>query len=414
VNARLDPAKHAWMIDGRTRAVIAALTAQGGEARFVGGAVRNALLGEPVSDVDIATPLTPDEVIGALEAAALAAIPTGLAHGTVTAVAGRKPFEITTLRRDVETFGRHAAVAYTMDWAEDARRRDFTMNALYADAEGRVYDYNDGLADLAERRVRFVGDARTRIREDYLRILRLFRFHAWFGRGAIDEAALAACVAEKAGLAILSGERIQKELLRLLEAKEPVPALGAMVNTGILVEIVPSGIRLDPLARLVAIDASEGLAPDPVLRLAATLPAAPKLAAEVAARLKLSNVDRDRLIGAASPDVRIRAGLTEQEARQILYRLGPNSFRDQLILQWADEKLGASDSRWRDLLALTASWRKPSFPLDGDDVMALGIDEGPKIGALLRDLETWWIEADFVPDRAVLLARLQAVAQHHH
>jgi len=255
VNAKLDPSHHAWMIEPRARAVIEVLTKNGGAARFVGGAVRNALLGEAVGDIDIATPLVPDEVMQRLQAARLGAVPTGIAHGTITAVSGGKPFEITTLRRDVETFGRRAVVAYTTNWAEDAARRDFTINALYADQDGVVFDYFDGLADLAARRVRFVGDATTRIREDYLRILRLFRFHAWYGRGEFDEEALAAATAEKAGLKLLSGERVQKEMLRLLEASDPSPALEQMERAKILAQILPAGFRLPRLKRLLVLSA---------------------------------------------------------------------------------------------------------------------------------------------------------------
>ncbi len=399
------------MTDPRTRAVIDALTKGGGAARFVGGAVRNALLGEAVGDIDIATPLVPDEVMRRLQAARLGAVPTGIEHGTITAVSGGKPFEITTLRRDVETFGRRAVVAYTTDWAQDAARRDFTMNALYAGEDGVVFDYFGGLDDLAARRVRFVGDATTRIREDYLRILRLFRFHAWYGRGELDEEALAAAAAEKGGLKLLSGERMQKELLRLLEAQDPSPALERMETAGILAQILPAGFKRLRLKRLVAVERANALSPDAVLRLAALLPDGVPSALKVAEALKLSNAARDRLVQAGEKDERITAALAPAEERQLIYRLGLACFLDQLLLQWAASGARANDAAWVSLLGLARSWTAPVFALNGNDVMAEGIEAGPKIGALLRDVERWWVEQDFAPDRAALLKRLKEAAR---
>jgi poly(A) polymerase len=399
------------MIEPRARAVIDVLTKNGGAARFVGGAVRNALLGEAVGDIDIATPLVPDEVMRRLQAARLGAVPTGIAHGTITAVSGGKPFEITTLRRDVETFGRRAVVAYTTNWAEDAARRDFTINALYADQDGVVYDYFDGLADLAARRVRFVGDATARIREDYLRILRLFRFHAWYGQGELDEEALAAAAAEKGGLKLLSGERVQKELLRLLEAQDPLPALEQMEEAKILAQILPAGFKLSRLQRLVSVQRKNTLPPDAVLRLAALLPDGVAPALRIAETLKLSNAARDRLVQAGDKDERIVAALAPREARQLIYRLGAACLMDQLLLRWAASGGRANDAAWRGLLALAMSWKTPVFALDGDDVMAEGIEAGPKIGVLLRDIERWWVEQDFAPDRPALLQRLKEAAR---
>jgi len=395
------------MTDPSTRGVMRALTADSGSARFVGGAVRNALLGEPVVDVDIATPLVPEEVMRRLQAAGLGAVPTGIEHGTVTAVSGGKPFEVTTLRRDVETFGRRATVAFTTDWAEDAARRDFTINALYTDENGTVFDCFGGLADIAARRVRFVGDARTRIREDYLRILRLFRFHAWYGKGEIDAAALAASIAEKAGLKLLSGERVQKELLRLLEARDPAATLGVMNKAGILAQLLPQESNLARLQALLAIERDNGLEADEELRLAALLPDDPQTTRSFAGELKLSNALRDRLVQAAEADSRATAGLSEPETRKRIYRLGAACFRDQLLLRWAESDAGAADPLWRAKLAAAQTWRAPKFALDGNDVMAFGLEEGPEIGALLRDVENWWVEQDFAPDRAALLERLK-------
>jgi len=390
-----------------THAVMDALTRDGGAARFVGGAVRNALIGEAAGDVDIATPLLPDEVMARLKASGLGAVPTGIEHGTVTAIANGKPFEVTTLRRDVETDGRRAVIAFTTDWREDAQRRDFTMNALYAGEDGVIYDYFGGLADLMTRHVRFVGDARMRIREDYLRILRLFRFHAWYGAGELDGDALAAAVAEKAGLKKLSGERVQKELLRLLDAKDPLPALGVMARTQIFGEILPTEIGLERLQRLIVIEAANALSPDSVLRFSALLPDNTQTLRGIAGQLRLSNTVRDRLIEAADADGKISAALSQSEARKLLYRLGAQCFGDQTLRQWAESGAPADNEAWRALLLLTKNWKTPVFPLDGDDVMALGIDEGPQIGVALRDIEAWWVEQDFAPDRAGLLQRLK-------
>lgn len=411
MSAKLDPSTHAWMIEPRTCAVIEVLTKNGGAARFVGGAVRNALLGEAVGDIDIATPLVPEEVMRRLQAARLGAVPTGIEHGTITAVSGGKPFEITTLRRDVETFGRRAVVAYTTNWAEDAARRDFTINALYAGEDGAIFDYFDGLADLAARRVRFVGDATARIREDYLRILRLFRFHAWYGHGDLDEEALAAATAEKGGLKLLSGERVQRELLRLLEAQDPLPALKQMEKAKILAQILLAGFRLPRLKRFVSVERKNSLPPDAVLRLAALLPDGVAPALRIAEALKLSNAARDRLVQAGEKDERIVAALAPAEARQLIYRLGAACFLDQLLLRWAASGARANDAAWRGLLGLAMNWKAPAFSLDGNDVMAEGVEAGPKVGVLLRDIERWWVEQDFAPDRQSLLTRLKEAAR---
>ncbi len=384
-----------------------ALTRDGGDARFVGGAVRNAILGEEVADIDIATPLLPKDVMQRLQKAGFGAVPTGLEHGTITAVVRGRPFEVTTLRRDVSTDGRRATVAFTTDWAEDAARRDFTMNALYASANGEIFDYVGGLTDLRARRVRFVGEPRTRIREDYLRILRLFRFHAWYGKGELDADAVEAAAAEKAGLKLLSGERVQKELLRLLQAKTPVPALETMQRASILAEILPPGLQLERVARLAAIETANHRKPDKLLRLAALLPDDAKTARKLAAVLKLSNADKERLIEAAEADNRIAASLSPRAARQCLYAFGQPRFRDQLLLRWARTRDSASDTRWGRLLKLAELWEKPELPIDGRDVMAKGIDEGPKIGTTLRALEQEWVEADFALDRRALLKRLR-------
>ena len=303
----------AWMTDPAAVAVMDALEAAGGRdcARFVGGAVRNTLIGLPVADVDIATKLTPQESIAALKAAKIRVVPTGVEHGTVTAVRDHSPFEITTLRRDVETDGRRAVVAFTTDWDEDAARRDFRLNALYADREGVVYDYaGGGVEDAREGRVVFVGDAETRIREDYLRVLRFFRFFAWYSRGDIDAEGLAACERLKDGVARLSAERVSKELLRLLEAPDPRKAVRLMAGSGVLAVAVPAALDFKRFDRLVEIDA------DPELRLSALLPDDPAQVVALAGALRLSTAQRDRLEAAAGASVGIDLDAPGERARR--------------------------------------------------------------------------------------------------
>lgn len=404
---KLEPSKNPWMTSAKTRAVMDAL----GEARFVGGVVRNALMGHEVGDIDIATPLTPEEVTMKLEAAKLKAVPTGIEHGTVTAISNGRPYEVTTLRRDVSTDGRRAVVAFTKDWAEDAQRRDFTMNALYADATGEVFDTVGGVADLKAGRVRFVGDPTTRIREDYLRILRLFRFHAWYGKGELDSKALRAAAAEKAGLAQLSGERIAKEMLKLLTAEDPVPVLRSMAASGILSEVIPGELNIARLERLVAIDANNFFAPDSILRLAALLPDRAAAANEIADCWKLSNADRDRLTDLGGNTEKIVSYLSIKEVRRLLYKLGIARFKARVFLKWAEDPKESNFIQWRALLAMADAWERPKFPLDGGNVMAAGVPQGPLIGKILGEVEDWWIDSDFIEDEFSLAERLKAVVQ---
>jgi len=404
---KLDPRDHPWMTAAPTRAVMSALESNEDRTRFVGGAVRNALLRVPVIDVDIATQFTPDEVIRRLAATQLRAVATGIEHGTVTAIADGTAFEVTSLRRDVETFGRRAVVAYTTDWKEDALRRDFTMNALYASADGTLFDYFTGLEDVAARRVRFIGDAGQRIREDYLRILRFFRFYACYGRGVPDAAAISACVAERQGLKLLSGERVQKELLLLLQAENPVPVLTLMQENGIVQELLPGEMQIPRLDRLIGIERAMGVAPDALLRFAALLPDSTAQARGIAQALRLSNEARDRLVAAAEKDQRIGGSMQKALAKELLYRSGVEKFHDQLLLNWAGSGASPEDANWRDIFLLMQSWKIPLLPIDGTDVMTLGIPEGPEIGVRLREAEQWWIEQDFAADRMQLLERLR-------
>ena len=364
--------------------------------------MRNALLGTAVVDIDIAVPMPPSEAITRLVAKDIKVVETGIEHGTVTAVAGSHAFEITSLRRDVETDGRHAIVQFTDDWSEDAARRDFTINAMYATLDGEIFDYATGVEDLIAGRVRFVGDAATRIAEDYLRVLRLFRFHAWYGKGEIDPEGLRAAAAAKDKLKTLSAERIAKEMLRLLEAGNPSAVLRVMAATGILPELLPGALNLPRLDRLAEIDADNMFARDSVLRLASLLPDSD--AAHAAAdALKLSNAQRTRLEQALSGET-LKAQLSAREARRLLYRIGVARFRDKVLLAWAGRTAAAPG--WRMLLDMAANWQKPRFPVTGMDVMQAGVAEGPDVGRVLAKIEDWWIGTDFAADEGACRDRL--------
>ncbi|TPG18568.1 CCA tRNA nucleotidyltransferase [Sphingomonas koreensis] len=378
----------------RHRAGLAELAALLGEgqARFVGGAVRDTLLGLPVADVDIATALEPAEVMARLKAGGVRVVPTGIAHGTVTAVLPDGPIEVTTLRHDLETDGRHAVVAFTADWQADAARRDFTMNALYADpSTGAVVDYFDGLADLRAGRVRFIGDPLERIAEDHLRILRFFRFHARFG-DIPDPAGLAACTARANDLMALSRERIAAELLKLLVAKGAVETIALMIDRGILAPVLPE-IEAAGALRLAALavrEAEAGIAPDAIRRLAALLPADAKVTDLIGARLKLSNADRKRLNAAVEP-------LAAMPWRALGYRLGVTGAIDRLLL--SDRRDAPAEA------AALAGWTPPQLPLSGGAIVARGVARGPEVARLLRAIEQQWIDEDF-PDAA----RVEAIA----
>jgi poly(A) polymerase len=399
-----------WLDRPETQAVFAALAARGYAARAVGGAVRNALAGRPVADVDIATDARPEEVMRAAEAAGLKAIPTGIAHGTVTVVAGERPYEITTLRKDVETHGRHATVAFTDDWAEDARRRDFTLNALYCGADGTVFDPLGGYPDLAARRVRFIGDARQRIREDYLRILRFFRLTAELAEGPADAEGLAACVRERAGLAILSAERVRAELRRLLAARRGAEIAALMQDYGLLPAVLGAAPRPTLLARLAAIEAALGLAPDPVLRLAALAVEIPEDAERLRDRLRLSNGETAKLARAAGRGAGIGPPAPEASARAWLYRHGAAAYRERILLDWARAGDPPDSAAWRQRCGLPDRWQPPRFPLSGADVLAQGVPAGRRVGETLRTLEAWWIAGNFAADEAALRQKLAELA----
>ncbi|MGH6977570.1 MAG: CCA tRNA nucleotidyltransferase [Stellaceae bacterium] len=385
-----------WMRDVATVRVMRALTAPEGAPRFVGGAVRDALLGRPPREIDIATPLKPEAVMARLDATGIRAIPTGVSHGTVTAATAKQLFEITTLRRDVETDGRHAKVAFDADWAADAQRRDFTMNALSLDRRGRLYDYVGGVADLKTGRVRFVGDPATRIREDVLRLLRYYRFFAHYGKGAGDRAARAACRAAARLLPNLSAERIAAEFLKLLAAPDPLPALRMMRADGVLTVLLPESAGLARLGRLVALE-KEG---DPLRRLAALVA---RDAGVVAERLKLSGTQRDRLMAMlVKPTIALDGGRAAQ--RLAIYRWGPSLYADRVLLAAAAQN---RPRVVRKLLRRAKAWKRQRFPLRGRDLLAAGIAPGPQIGALLSALEAWWIKSDFRASAAQCRAELR-------
>jgi poly(A) polymerase len=403
-----------WMTAPETVAVFDALEAAGGAdcARFVGGCVRNTLVGRPVDDLDIATTLSPERVTTALKAAGLKAVPTGVEHGTVTAVCGGKPFEITTLRRDVATDGRRAVVAFTTDWAEDARRRDFTLNALYARRDGSLLDpTGHGVADARAGRIIFVGEAEQRVREDYLRILRFFRFFAWFGSGPADAAALAACETLRGELRTLSAERVSKELLKLLAAPDPRGAVALMARTGVLGEVMPGPVDLDRFNGVVAIEEDQLFEADSVLRLAALLPDDQVGALKFAERLRLPNAERDRIAAALAQTPAFKSWMSPREIRRALYRLGAQAFRDRAKLAWARAGRTATTPQWRGMIALGEGWSAPAFPLTGEDVIAAGVPKGPLVGQVLREVEDWWIDHDFIDDKLSAVEKLKAVAQ---
>lgn len=389
---KLDSRKIAWLCAPETQAVIAALGPR--QARFVGGAVRDALLGRVVEDIDIACSLEPGESTQRLNRAGIKVVPTGIDHGTITAISGHKAFEITTLRHDAETFGRKARVAFTDDWRADAARRDFTINALYADADGVIHDPFNGIDDLAQGVVRFIGDAQARITEDALRILRFFRFHAWYGRRDLDAAGLQAVTKLASQLDILSAERITKELLKLLAAPRPAATVKAMQEAGVLPHILEGVPNIPRLERLQDIDPGRV---DPLRRLAALLPEGGR-----AARLRLSRKQAERLADMTAP----HSGLARLELLEALYRRGRDHVVDHMLLNWAGAGAAIDDQGWRALVEEAETLKIPEFPLKGADILAAGVEAGPAVGRILGDIEQKWIDAGFPANPAQLKALL--------
>jgi poly(A) polymerase len=392
-----------WLESGAAARVLGLLNGDGEEARVIGGAVRNALLKIPIGDIDIATTAVPEEVIRRARAAGIKSVPTGIDHGTVTLVVDANPFEVTTLREDTETFGRKAKVAFGRDWDSDAHRRDFTINALSVDATGIVHDYVGGLADIAARRVRFIGDPNMRIAEDYLRILRFFRIHAAFGTGEPDRTGYLACIAAREGLATLSAERLRMEMLKLLLADGAVTAVAAMADGGLLLPILGGVAYTGPFAAMIQAERLLGLQANAVRRLGALAVAVTEDARRLGARLRLANAETKVLDSMGHRWWRL-AGMDEATARRRLYRLGEEHYRDRLMLAWARAGSDADPAPWLALATLPQRFSAPKFPLKAADFIARGIAEGPTLGLVLALAEDAWLAADFPLDQAALAA----------
>ena len=410
----------AWRGDEDLQRLLAVLSRDGEEARLAGGAVRNVLLGEPVSDIDIATTTVPDETERRAQAAGFRTVPTGKEHGTITVIAGREAYEVTTLRADVETDGRHASVAFGTDWRHDAERRDFTINALYATASGEVIDLVGGLADLETRTLRFIGDAEARIREDYLRILRFFRFFAWYGGGRPDAEGLRACARLKDGLARLSAERVWAELKKLLAAPDPSRALLWMRQTGVLSLVLPESEKwgIDSVHALVAAGGDLGWKPDPMLRLEAIVPPDAARMVAMAERLRMSKAEAARLSAwAMTPPVAHSA--SEAALAKIAYRGDRQAVDDRLRLGLASARARAGQESaalaeaggYLRLLRFLDGWERPVFPVKGSDLAGLGMNAGPGMGRTLTALETEWVDGGFRASRDALIARAAELAR---
>ncbi|MEX3011966.1 CCA tRNA nucleotidyltransferase [Hoeflea sp. TYP-13] len=403
-----------WFASHRLHRVLDLLNADGGEARIVGGAVRNTLMGIPVGDIDIATTLRPQDVVARAKKAGIKSVPTGIDHGTVTLVVEGHPFEVTTLRVDVEADGRHATVAFGADWSIDAHRRDLTINGLYADADGKVIDLVGGLADIESKTVRFIGDPATRIEEDYLRILRFFRFFARYGEGRPDADGLRACARLKSGLEKLSAERVWSELKSLLAAPEPSRALLWMRQTGVLSTIVPESEKwgIDAVFGLVETGASLRWKPDPLLRLMAIVPNDPARIDAMAGRLRMSNAERKRLVGWAQEPA-VPEDLADSALKRLLYRGDARAIGDTMRLQLSarrtkaqtDDKALHDAAKLSRLIGVADDWTRPRFPVSGSDLLQAGVAEGPAIGDTLSALEEAWIESNFNLTQKQLLDR---------
>jgi poly(A) polymerase len=402
----------AWLTGGALPRLLAVLDCDGEEARAVGGAVRNALLDMPATEIDVVTTALPDEVVKRVSAAGFKPVPTGIEHGTVTVVIDKQPFEVTTLRKDIETDGRHAKVAFGRDWKTDAERRDFTINALSVTRDGTVYDYAGGLDDLAARRVRFIGDPAKRIAEDYLRILRFFRFHAAYGASDHPYAeGIAACIAGRAGLDLLSRERVRMEMMKLLVARHAVPALISMADAGLLLRVLGGVAYLGAFENMAKAEAAAGLAADPARRLGALAVAVPEDAERLWQKLRLTNAEHERLTSIGEGWRRISPAAGAQAARALLYRLKAERYTDRTLLAWARSQGSAHDESWRALVELPQHWTVPVFPLKAADFIARGIEKGPALGAALKTAEEAWIAAGFPSEQPALDAIAIAAMQ---
>lgn len=407
---KLEPGFAPWLFDTTLQEMLETLNRDGAVTRVVGGAVRNTLLGVAVSDVDLATTLHPEHVIERARGRGYAVFETGIEHGTVTIVAGRHgartSVEVTTLRADVETHGRRATVAFSNDWAGDAARRDFTVNAIYCDADGTLHDPVGGMSDIASRSIRFVGDPTARIAEDYLRILRFFRFTAQYAGGQADARGLEASIEGQDGIAKLSAERIRQELLKLLPAPGAVPVLEAMAVSGILHRICGGHFSLKAFTTLAAIELAQSLKPDVLLRLAALMLCKGVTARDIQNRLRLSGAEVKLLAALEAVPPIDAPALGDPERKALLYRLGADVFKRAVLLSWARSGTSGQDSGWCDLHTLPARWMAPVFPLAGRDVIDRGIASGPAVGRILAEIEENWIDGGFAEDRNDLLARI--------
>ncbi|MGP4804760.1 CCA tRNA nucleotidyltransferase [Agrobacterium tumefaciens] len=413
-------AGQSWFSKPGLQRIFSLLNADGGEARVVGGAVRNALMGLPVGDIDMATTLPPQDVVERAKEAGIKAVPTGIDHGTVTLVVDGEGYEVTTLRRDVTTDGRHAEVAFGTDWKEDAERRDLTINALYADASGEVIDLIGGLADIETKTVRFIGDAATRIAEDHLRILRFFRFFAYYGSGRPDADGLRASARAKDKLSTLSAERVWSEMKKLLSAEDPSRALLWMRQAGVLAQILPETEKwgIDSIHGLVATEQALGWRPDPMLRLASIIPPDAERVAALSSRLRMSKNEAARLDQWAKAPA-IDPSLAETALDRLLYRQGVEGVKTRLKLALSSARADMSAgeaamqkiAKLSTLLARAEKFNKPSFPLSGADVLAAGLPPGPQVGEVLGELEAAWVDGNFAADRETLLSRLSTKLQ---
>jgi tRNA nucleotidyltransferase/poly(A) polymerase len=410
---KLDDAS--WLTSGALPRLLGVLDCDGEEARVVGGAVRNALLGMPIAEIDIATTAVPNDVVKRVTAAGFKPVPTGIEHGTVTVVIDKHPFEVTTLRKDVETYGRHAKVEFGRDWVADAERRDFTINALSATRDRAIYDYTGGLDDLNHRRVRFIGDPAKRIAEDYLRVLRFFRFHAAYGTSSHPDAAgLAACIAGRDGLEQLSRERVRTEMLKLVVAPHAVPTLVSMTDAGLLLRVLGGVSYLASFENMAKVEAAIGLEPNAVRRLGALGVAIPEDAERLWKRLRLANNEYERLASMGEGWRRISPIDGEEAAKALLYRLRPQQFTDRVLLGWARSAMTAYDPEWKALATLPQRWTAPVFPLKAADFMKRGIGQGPELGATIAAAEQAWVAAGFPEERRVLEEIADASADALH
>ena len=405
----LNPKEFAWMRSDAILAIFQALPAS--STRFVGGCVRNALMDIQVGDIDLATQLEPKEVAKALDDAKIRYVPTGIEHGTLTAVMGKKSFEITSLRKDVQTDGRRAVVAFTKDWSEDAQRRDLTINALYADFDGAVYDpTGQGLDDLKAMKFRFVGDAEARVQEDYLRILRFFRFLAWYGGGGkVDAAALKACRENRRGLKKLSAERVWSELKKLLSARDPSRAVRIMLTNEVLDTLLPEASNAEGLSKIVALESREAIAPDPLLRLMAMSAREPLQMALLCKRLKMSNNETARLRAWSDSSEALDPHASDSDKLKAIYFAGKQVVIDRARVRAAGEEDALMSTRWMSLADLAMGWTPPDFPLTGKDLKAAGVEPGPKMGKVLKALKALWVRSNFTADRDKLLMALKLI-----